>query len=327
MKKLSANLSAFVILAMTIISLSACNNDKEEVETEPVGNGEVSFELTDAPIDHAEVRGVFVTVADIKVDGASFEGFQGPKTINLLAFQNGKTELLGIGEMEAGTYANLTLVLDIDHDAAGNAPGTYVRTADSRKHRLASTAQNKLEITSKQAFTVTEDASSKIVIDFDLRKAIRPSASEAGEYSFVAESKLNNAVRVVARENAGTIKGEYTDESGNGNDSDKIVVYAYEKGSFNADTETEGEVLFENAANSALVSGSSFSSGSFVLAFLPEGEYELHFARYSENAADGSLQFESMLELSSSSDAALNNIKVDAGAEVGLTLSITGIIR
>lgn len=326
MKKLNVNLSAFLMMAMTVFSLSACNDDSEN-EAAPAGSGEVTFEVTDAPIDNAEVRGVFVTVTDIKVEGESFEGFEGPQTINLLAFQNGKTELVGQGELTAKAYNNLSLVLDIDKDAAGNSPGSYVRTADGRKHRLASTAQNSLEITSNQAFTVNEEATSKIVIDFDLRKAVRHSASEAGEYSFVEAAKLNNAVRVVARENAGTIKGQYTDQSGNGNSSDKVVVYAYKKGTYDAGTETSGELLFENAANSALVSGSSFSSGNFVIAFLPEGEYELHFARYSENATTGRLHFESMLELSADNNASLNNIQLDAGTEVNLSLSITGIIR
>lgn len=326
MKKLNVNLSALLMMAMTVFSLSACSDDSEN-ETAPAGSGEVTFEMTDAPIDNAEVRGVFVTVTDIKVDGESFEGFEGPQTINLLAFQNGKTELVGQGELTAKTYNNLSLVLDIDQDAAGTSPGSYVRTADGKKHRLASTTQKNLEITSGQAFTINEEATSKIVIDFDLRKAIRHSASEAGEYSFVEAAKLNNAVRVVARENAGTIKGEYTDQSGNGNSSDKVVVYAYKKGTFDAETETSGELLFENAANSALVSGSSFASGNFVIAFLPEGEYELHFARYSENTTNGRLHFESMLELSADNDASLNNIQLEAGTEINLILSITGIIR
>lgn len=325
MKKLNVNLSAFLMMAMTIFSLSACNDDSEN-SAEPVGSGEVTFEMTDAPIDNAEVRGVFVTVTDIKVDGESFEGFEGPQTINLLAYQNGKTELVGQGELSAKSYNNLSLVLDIDQDAAGNSPGSYVRTADGTKHRLASSAENTLEITSNKAFTVSEDATSKVVIDFDLRKAIQLDESGDNEYSFVAASKLNNAVRVVARENAGTIKGQYSDQHGNGNDSDKVVVYAYKKGSFNAETETSGELLFENAANSALVSGSSFSSGNFTLAFLEEGEYELHFARYSPNS-NGRLSFDTMLELSSNGNASLNNIKLDAGTEIELSLSITGIIR
>lgn len=325
MKKLNVNLSALLILAMTVFSLSACNNDPEN-EAEPVGSGEVTFEMTDAPIDNAEVRGVFVTVTDIKVDGESFEGFEGPQTINLLAYQNGKTELVGQGELSAKSYNNLSLVLDIDKDAAGNSPGSYVRTADGTKHRLANSAQNTLEITSSKAFTISEEAQSKVVIDFDLRKAIQLNASGNDEYSFVAASKLNNAVRVVARENAGTIKGQYSDQYGNGNDSDKVVVYAYKKGTYNAETETSGELLFENAANSALVSGSSFSSGNFTLAFLEEGEYELHFARYSPDS-NGRLSFDTMLELSSNGNASLNNIKLDAGTEVSLSLSITGIIR
>jgi hypothetical protein len=36
----------------------------------------LKIELTDAPIDDTRVEGVFVTIADVKVDGQSLEGIQ-----------------------------------------------------------------------------------------------------------------------------------------------------------------------------------------------------------------------------------------------------------
>ena len=58
-------------------------------EVEPDDKGSVNFEMTDAPIDDANVQGAFVTVASIKVDGENYGGFSGKQTIDLLAYQNG----------------------------------------------------------------------------------------------------------------------------------------------------------------------------------------------------------------------------------------------
>ena len=323
MRKPKFNLLAIAIFLMAAFTISACKDD----EGTPTGNGNATIELTDAPIDNAQVEGVFVTVTDIKIDGKSFQGFSGPITLDFLAYQNGKTEVVGIGQLNAKSYNNLTLVLDMEKDANGNAPGTYVKTADGAKHRLAASTQKTISVTANEAYTIRENSNTNIVVDFDLRKAIQDAASESGEYSFVTAAKLNNSVRVVAKENAGSIKGTYENNSGSGSASDKIVVFAYKKGTFNADTETSGEVLFENAANSALVSSSSFSSGNFTLAFLEEGEYDLYFARYSENETEGKLTFESMLEASSDTNASVKGIKVGAGANVSMKISVTGILR
>ena len=323
MKKPKFNLLAIAIFLMAAFSISACKDD----EGTPAGSGEATIELTDAPIDNAQVEGVFVTVTDIKIDGRSFQGFSGPVTLNLLAYQNGKTEVVGIGQLSAKSYNNLTLVLDMEKDANGNTPGTYVKTADGVKHRLAASTQKTISVTANEAYSIRENSNTNIVVDFDLRKAIQDAASETGEYSFVTAAKLNNSVRVVAKEKAGSIKGTYENNSGSGSASDKIVVFAYKKGTFNAETETKGEVLFENAANSALVSNSSFSNGNFTLAFLEEGEYDLYFARYSESQSEGRLSFESMLEASSENNASVKGIKVGAGANVAMKISVTGILR
>lgn len=311
---------------IALFTLTACSNDKEG-EATPSSTGNATFEMTDAPIDNAEVEGAFVTVTDIKVDGQSFEGFSGPQTIDLLAYQNGETKVMGTGELAAESYSTLTLELDLNQDASGNSPGSYIQTANGTKHRLGSSAQNSLEITANKAYTIQEDANSNIVVDFDLRKAVRHSASdESNEYSFVTAAKLNNAVRVVAKENAGEIKGNYEDDTNGGSADSKTIVYAYHKGTFNADTETQGELLFENAVSSAVVSEGSFSS-NFVIAFLEEGQYELHFARFSDSNNDGRLSFESRLDVASQNNVSLNDIQVEAGANVSLDIAVTGILN
>lgn len=324
MKRANLNLSALSFVMIALFTLTACNKD-EETST-PSSTGDATIEMTDAPIDNAEVEAVFVTVTDIRVDGESFEGFSGPQTINLLAYQNGETKVMGSGELAAKSYSNLTLELDLEKDASGNSPGSYVKTTDGTKHRLGSSTQSSLEVTANKAYTIEENTSSNIVVDFDLRKAVKSTESEENkEYTFVTAAKLDNAIRVVAKEKTGEVRGNYEDNASGGSADSKTVVYAYHKGTFNADTETQGEVLFENAVSSSVVGESSLSN-DFVIAFLEEGEYEFHFVRYSDENNDGKLSFESMLDISSQNNASLQNVKVEAGAEVSLNISVTGVL-
>lgn len=324
MKRAKLNLPTLSFVMIALFTLTACSNDEE---TNPSSTGQATFEMTDAPIDNAEVEGAFVTVTDIKVDGQSFEGFSGPQTINLLAYQKGETKVMGTGKLAAKSYSTLTLELDLNQDASGNSPGSYIQTANGTKHRLGSSAQNSLEITANKAYTVKENANANIVLDFDLRKAVQHSASEEStNYSFVTAAKLNNAVRVVDKEKAGKIEGNYEDTTGGGSADSKTVVYAYHKGTFNADTETQGELLFENAVSSAVVSEGSASS-DFVIAFLEEGQYELHFARFSDSNNDGRLSLESRLDVATQSNVSLNSIQVDAGANVSLNIFVNGILN
>lgn len=68
-----------IFLSFTVL-LTACDNGLR-----PGNNGELQLDITDAPIDTAEVSAVFVTVADVQVDGEGYAGFEGKQTVNLLA--------------------------------------------------------------------------------------------------------------------------------------------------------------------------------------------------------------------------------------------------
>src|SRR5258708_29601433 len=110
MKPLNVSWTKTIIFVCPISMLPACN------KKEPMGKGEAEFQITDAPSDDASIQGVFVTVADVKVDGQSLSGFT-KQTIDLKAYQQGSTKLLGTAQFNAKAYSNVTLVLDTDLDA------------------------------------------------------------------------------------------------------------------------------------------------------------------------------------------------------------------
>ena len=302
--------------ASAMAVLTACDDSSE-----PMGKGEAEFEITDAPSDDASVKGVFVTVADIKVDGRSVSGFA-KQTIDLKAYQEGNTKLLATaGQLDAKSYNNLTLVLDLETDANGNTPGCYVLTQDDTKYKLKNTTTGLAEVTINEEWRVVANTTSKIVMDFDLRKSLDYSDDPMVRYTFVADDKLGAAIRLVARENAGTIKGSYEADS----NADKIIVYAYKKGTFSAETETEpqgeNDLLFANAVASAEVKD-GLTGRTFTLAFLEEGEYELYFAAHTENTT-GRMTFETMLSSETKIDGSVANIiKVQGGA----TINVSGTI-
>lgn len=323
------------LMRMNIVKLSmaflvsslffACSDDGNETPTTTKGNA--SIEMTDAPIDDANIEGVFVTVTDVKVDGETFAGFSGKQTFDLMALQNGNTKVLGSEELDAQAYSNITFVLDYESDANGNAPGCYVMTANGAKQRLESSAGSTGEIVVNNAYEVKSSTQSRIIADFDLRKALKYSDDNERDFEFVSDSELRSAVRVMNESKTGSIKGNYSEDMTA--ETGKVVVFAYEKGTFNANTETEpsGEanIRFANAVSSSVVSE---GSGEFELAFLNEGDYELKFASYKDSDNDGSFTFDAMLTSETQVDGnILDAITVNAESQVTVNTTITGIFN
>ena len=313
-----------IAMAFTFVN---CQKDSDDDPNNLEAKGTVEFEITDAPIDDTNIEGTFVTVTAVKVDGEAISSFSGKQTIDLMAYQNGDTKALGLAELETGTYSNVSLVLDYDADVNGDAPGCYVKTTDNKKHSLKSTANSTSEIViSNTTFEVRENSTTKIVMDFDVRKAVKkqdnPQADD--EYDFVTEAELKSSVRVVNKENTGKVQGDCSDNLGVA--GDRIVVYAYKKGTYDKNTETTGQgssnIMFKNAETSAVVS----SSGSYDLSFLTEGEYELHFVGYEDSNNDGKMEAKGMLEVSALTSLDLLGFQLDATADVTLNVTVLAVV-
>lgn len=315
------------VLATGLFLFTQCQPDENPFNGNNNPKGEAQFEITDSPSDDPNVESAFVTVAAVKVDGEVISSFSGKQTIDLLAYQNGNTKVLGLGELEVGTYSNVSLVLDYSADANGTAPGCYVQTKDGQKHALSASSEAEKELSISGNFEVEAESQTNIVMDFDVRKAItRAEANAESNYSFVTDSEVKSSIRLVAKAQTGKIKGKCEDTFDYG--GDKIVVYAYKKGTFNKDAETSGQgssnIFFKNAVASASVD----ASGNYTLAFLEEGEYEVHYVAYEDSDNDGQTEIKGMLELDllASLGLNLNNIKVEAGVDLSLDVTVTGIL-
>ena len=312
----------YALFASCLIFTTACSSDDDMGGTE--SKGQMQFEITDAPIDDAKVKGAFVTVSNVKVDGQDFAGFSGKQTIDLMAYQNGNTKAMGLGEVDAKSYSSITLELDYATDANGNSPGCYILTDDNSKVALTSSTRTKEEITINQGdFDIEENQMSSVVLDFDLRKAVKYDGNDNSSFKFVSKSELESSLRFVSKSESGQISGK-VDEGSSSNT--KIVAFAYAKGTFNRDTELqgqgEGSIRFKNA----VTSGKADGQGNYTLAFLSEGEYEVVFGKFEDSDNDGTFELEGTLELNATGDINFNSIKVESGSQVIANATITGIL-
>jgi len=290
--------------------------------------GNVQFEITDGPADDAAIKGAFVTIAQVKVDGKEISGFTGRQTIDLMAYQNGNTKALGLAELDARTYNDLTLVLDFEKDAAGNSPGCYVLTTGNVKHNLQASSETMSEIkVNTGSFKVEESATAIVVLDFDVRKAIHyentPSVND--QYDFVTKDELRTSLRMAVKSKTGKVQGTCNDNLGLTN---HIVVYAYKKGTFNKNTEITGQgesqIEFKNAVTSTAVD----AQGNYTLSFLEEGDYELHFFGYEDSNSDGKMEMLGELELAIAGGLGidLSSISITANSSVSVSVLVTGLL-
>jgi hypothetical protein len=304
------------------ILLISCNDSNE-----PIGKGNVQFEITDSPSDDANVRGVFVTITDIKVDGKSIGGVT-RETVNLKDYTGGTTKVLGLAnQVDARAYSRVTLVLDLNADANGIAPGCYVQTTDGVRYKLKNTVDGTTEVVASKRFEVARNATTKVVLDFDIRKAITYDMNDQGRYKFVSDNDLNSSIRLVVKENTGVIKGVVNDYLTPG--SEKVVAYAYRRGTFSASTETqpqgENQMYFMNAEASGEVKW-GLNGRTFAIPFLEEGDYELYFASYEETPM-GRLSFRDVIQAELNVAGTVGNrMTVRAGGSVSVTTEVDGIL-
>ncbi len=312
--KNALNVGFLLLMISFFTSCSKDNNDKNL--TNPSNDGyATAVYVSDAPIDNANVQGVFVTITGVSVNGKAIDGFN-KTTVNLSSLQNGNTQLLGDMNLQSGTTSDIKLTLDGAADANGDAPGNYVLLSDGSKQALTM-ASNEISVNDNAEINETDN--NELVLDFDLRKAIVSNSNN--EFSFVSNSELSNSVRAVNTLNAGTIKGSVDNSTSN----DTTVVYAYKKGTYSSsETDAAGDsgVRFANDVTSAVVNG----SGDFKLNFMDAGDYELHLASYSDSNNDGSIEFNGMLQATSDTSIDIQDISVDANSETDVQISVSGLL-
>lgn len=256
-------------LCAALFTFTACNQDGEVN-----GTGTLSLRLTDAPTDAENIAGVYITFdkVEYKHDGKwqNFDGFQGPKTVNLLELTEGKTELLGDFIVDAGEYSDLRFHLDASSNGGDiSNENTYIQFTDGTTAPLYVPSGTQSGYKSKGSFVVPVNGTVFITADFDVRKSVVKTG---------ASNKwiLKPVIRLVVSDQAGTIAGTLeTRQAG-----EEYIVYAYADNTYVAEeaaVPAEGTAQFPNAETSAQI----HTDGTFTMPFLAPGTYDLVIAAYS----------------------------------------------
>lgn len=318
LNKSAINIKPFLLFFTLTLALTSCLKDPDITPSTSTARARV--EITDAPIDDPNVKGVFLTVVDVKIGGKSWAGFNGKTTFDLLAYQKGLTKLMGEGELDANAYSEIVLVLDTETDANGGSPGCYVKDALDTKRKLEGGSQ--FTIKAKGSFTTKADETTEAIIDVNLRKSIIYRSGSSTEFQFVTDPELQSSIRLMDKSTTGNIMGDCTDGVSG---SDKVIAYAYNRGEYNVNEkfpQGTSQVQFKNAVTSSVVA----MDGAFNLAFLESGAYELHFISYQVDA-QGKLQAKGELQLNIlNSTLNLLQMNVVAKGTINMDLAVTGIL-
>ncbi len=258
---------------------------------QPDAAGIINIGLTDAAVD--DVKEVWVQFTGVALRPKSGDEivieFDEPKNIELLGLQNGNTaELLGDTQVPAGAYNWIRLGVNAEFD---NVMDSYARRTDDSQVelRVPSGSQSGLKLVS--GFTITQNQSTNILLDWDLRKALSDSPGQPG-------MKLRPALRVTDMASFGTLSGSVDSglltDAGCTNDllaDTGSAVYVYEgEVSEPADIQgAEGDPLV-----TASVRAGADGNYSYRVNYLSVGEYSAAFtcqAGDDDPEADDGLEF------------------------------------
>ncbi len=193
-------MKSVLISASAAVMLAACGGGGGGSVPPQDATGIINIAITDAAVDNVDVVNVRFTGVTLKPqsgDEMVFE-FDTPKDIDLLALQGGNTaELLSNEQVPVGPYNWLRLAVLAEFD---NDFDSYAMMDDGTQLeiRVPSGSQSGLKLVS--GFTVTQDNSTNIVIDWDLRKALSDPPGQPGLH-------LRPALRVTDMASFGTLNG------------------------------------------------------------------------------------------------------------------------
>lgn len=258
----------WIVLFLTMTNLiTGCGGGGDTATSLPASQnkGTVSFNLTDAPTDDVNVKGVYVTFHALRYQYADNDDkweyieLNESRTINLLDLQDGNTTLLHEIELPAGEISHVNFIIDtnecyIDLYVGGVQP-LYVPSGDE------------IGFEAFGGFTVEPGKTVNVTADFDVRKSMK--LTENGEYI------LYPAIKIVDNNDVGCIKG--TMDLALTRDISSVVVYAYQDESWNANE--------SNTTNnfSGAVLSNSVKMKSYTLPWLPVGTYDLVIVAYDSN--------------------------------------------
>ncbi len=258
----------FFLFLLAAAVITGCS-DSEETQ------GTIRLSITDAPLDNPDIVEVNLAVTRVDIKGSSgwevIDSFDEPLSINLLEYRDGNSFLITEESIPAGNYGEIRLVLDIAEKEGGDAAnrGTFLRYADGSTEPLFVPSGQSSGYKAKGEFEIPAGGVTGITVDFDARRAV----VEAGNTD---KFLLKPVTRLVEDKDVAMIHGTTTWES----EYASLKVFAYPQGTY-----SEEEAIAEPESvefPNAITSNSIREDGTFTLAFMDSGTYDLVVAAYNE---------------------------------------------
>lgn len=192
----------FGVIVLGLMTIIATSGDGDGVYSSSGGTGTLSLGLTDSITDDYDA--VYVTIKEVRVhmsggetDGEDGNGngdgddeasswkviVSGNTTYNLLELVNGVIEQLGVGELEAGHYTQMRLILGEEPDAGTNISGVshyvphYVIDKSGVTHELTVPSGYQSGIKLIHGFDIDSGVTTELLLDFDASKSLHSTGS------------------------------------------------------------------------------------------------------------------------------------------------------
>lgn len=284
--------------ALSLFVLSGCNGSSNGNSASSSETGLLTIAVTDSPIDEASaVYLQFNGITLYDASGAETDiHFDEPKLINLLALQNGVSqEILSNYSIKAADYSYLAFDIDFNASYVVTPAGNIGLSLSNHRGALSTIIDFVVNDTSATApisrFSVSQDQTTHLTVDFDLRKSI---FQESGSSLL----SFSPAVRSTITEQAGTISGSISpSQFSTLCSADNSAVYAY-TGSVNTLRDITG------ATNDPISTANivqTVNGYEYTLAFLPGGNYTIALACNAASDSvdnDDSINFKARTQLS-----------------------------
>ena len=265
-------------MASLALALAGCGGGSSITgEDEAPTFGDISFTITDAPVDTVDEVWVQFTGVTLNPQGGAPIEVPFPSTVDieLLGLQGGTTAtLVPPTTVPAGTYTWVRLAVNAEFD--GVFDSYAVRDGGQIELRVPSGGSSGLQVNGN--LTVTQSQTTSFVLDWDLRQSL---TDPAGQPGFI----LRPVIRVTSTTESGNLAGTVADSLLN----DDLNGDATCANDLNLDTgnavyvypgTVESPDDMQNADVSPLVTGTVSFDGNdyrYSIAFLDPGEYTAAF--------------------------------------------------
>jgi len=164
-------------------------------------NGFVTLGITDAPVDDAAEVVVVVTGVELQrgPESTITINFDTPKRIDLLRYRDGASfNLLDNQAVLPGNYQWLRLRITTEQNLQS---GSYIKLRDGRQFPLYIPSGAETGLKLSKPFVVAQRATTRLMIDFDLRKSVVAPPGQSPNWI------LKPSLRLVDLLEVGALKG------------------------------------------------------------------------------------------------------------------------